>query len=143
MTPSLKKQGIVWRSNPIEKLNIWAVINKDHISPWMAVVLMQIPTNHHTRFTLYCTIGWSDLALFRNFRKVTRFCWSGIFFWGQFQKIGKFRWARSHIARAAKSSCSKNPRDLKNEYIFIKICRILPYTSKNNRQEENSKLKVV
>ena len=35
-------------------------------------------------------IGWSDLALFCNFRKATHFCWSGIFLGGQFQKIGKF-----------------------------------------------------
>ena len=30
---------------------------------------------------------------------------------------------------------SKNRRDLKNEYFFLKLCRILPYTSKNNRQK--------
>ena len=27
-----------------------------------------------------CTLGWSDLALFYDFRKATRFCWSGILF---------------------------------------------------------------
>ena len=37
--------------------------------------------------------------------------------------------------RAAKFSFSKNHRDLKNEYFFLKICRILPNTSKNNCQK--------
>ena len=37
----------------------------------------------------YCTVGWSDLALFCDFRKAT-------------QKIGKFR--RARVARAAKFS---------------------------------------
>ena len=37
--------------------------------------------------------------------------------------------------RAAKFSFSKNRRDLKNEYLFLKICRILPNTSKNNCQK--------
>ena len=36
------------------------------------------------------------------------------------------------VARAAKFSFSKNRRDLKNEYFFLKICRILSNTSKNN-----------
>ena len=38
-------------------------------------------------------------------------------------------------ASASKISFSKNRRDLKNEYFFLKICRILPNTSKNNRQK--------
>ena len=39
------------------------------------------------------------------------------------------------VARAAKFSFSKSCRDLKNEFFFLKICRILPNTSKNNRQK--------
>ena len=39
---------------------------------------------------VHCTVGWSDLAIFCYFRKVTGFCWSGIFLGGQFQKIYKF-----------------------------------------------------
>ena len=70
------------------------------------------------------------------FWKRTPFCWSGIFLGVQFQKIGNF-------GRAAKFSFSKNRRGLKYDYFFVKICRILPYTSKNNRQKENLKLKVV
>ena len=38
-------------------------------------------------------------------------------------------------ASASKISFSKNRRDLKNEYFFLKICRILPNTSKNNRHK--------
>ena len=40
----------------------------------------------------------------------------------------------------AKFSLSKNHKDLKNQYLFLKICQYLPFTSINNRQKENSKL---
>ena len=46
---------------------------------------------------------------------------------------------RPCVARAAKFPFSKNRRGLKIEYFFVKICRILPYTSENNRQKENLK----
>ena len=55
-----------------------------------------------------CSVGWSDLALYCDFRKATRFCWSSIFLGGQFQKIGKFR--------SAKFSFSKIRR--KYDYFF-------------------------
>ena len=71
--------------------------------------------------------GWSDLALFCDFRKATRFCRSGIFLGGQFQKIGEFtRGASLHFQKIA-GSLKMN--------IFLKIFRILPYISKNNRQK--------
>ena len=39
-----------------------------------------------TWWRLYCAVGWSDLALFCDFRTATRFCWSGIFLGGQLKK---------------------------------------------------------
>ena len=55
---------------------------------------------------------------------------SGIFLGGQFQKRGKFRSTKFSV--------------LKNQiFLLLTIFRILPFTSKNNRQEENSKLKII
>ena len=74
---------------------------------------------------LYIRVEW--FSTFCVFRKATRFCGSGIFLRGRFKK-NPFR---------------KNRWDLKNQYFFVENFRILPFTSKNNRQEEISNLKVV
>ena len=42
-------------------------------------------------------------------------------------------------ARAAKFSFSKNHKDLKNEYLFLKIFKYLPITLKINRQKIGNK----
>ena len=85
----------------------------------------------------HCSVGWSDLALFCDFLLIRY----EYIFMRSIKKLANFA-KRAPVARAAKFSFSKNRRDLKYEY-FLKICRIFPKTSKNNRQEENSKLKVV
>ena len=43
------------------------------------------------RALAYCTVGWSDLPLFWDFRKWTPCCRSGIFLWVPFQKIAQAR----------------------------------------------------
>ena len=49
---------------------------------------------------VHCTVGWSDLTFFCNFRKATRFCWSGIFLGGQFQKSANFATCASHAQQS-------------------------------------------
>ena len=69
-------------------------------------------------------LGCSDLVLFFEFNHMAAF-----HEWDLLVLRPSLR------GRAAKFSFSKNRRDLKNEYFFLKICRILPNTSKNNRQK--------
>ena len=45
---------------------------------------------------VHCSVGWSDLALFCDFRKATHFCWSDIFLGGQFQKSANFTTRPTH-----------------------------------------------
>ena len=68
-------------------------------------------------------VGWSDIALFSNFWKATRFCSSGIFLGSQFQKIGNFRRARRKHGKVFVFKKSQGHIN-----ICIKVFRILPYT---------------
>ena len=72
-----------------------------------------------------CTVGWSDLALFCDFRKRALCCQSDIFLWVQFQKRGNLQF-----------TTKKNYRGLKNWYFCLKMCKYLNFTSKNNRKKE-------
>ena len=66
---------------------------KTHLDHWFIVwiILMQMlkvleKKKNHADYT----VGWSDLALFLDFRKPTHFCWSSIFLGTQFQKYRQF-----------------------------------------------------
>ena len=71
-------------------------------------------------------VGCSDLALFK-----------GIFGNLQIYIEQEFKSKKNrHLSpRAARFSYTKNHRDLKNEY-FLKMCKYLPVTARNNRQKE-------
>ena len=62
----------------------------------------------------YCTFEWSDLAVFCDFRKATRFCWSGFTFRRSIPKNQQIS-LHASASSAAKFSFSKNCRDLKIE----------------------------
>ena len=83
---------------------------------------------------VYCGIGWSDLALFAIFEKQQISADQVYFYEFNSKKISNFGCARFWIAKCL---FLKNNRDLKN--IFC-CCRNFPFTSRNNRQTENSKL---
>ena len=50
-------------------------------SPHLSVV------QRYTHSDKLCTVGWSDLAFYFDFRKPTHFCWWGIFLRTQFQRL--------------------------------------------------------
>ena len=83
-------------------------------------------------FLFYLLPYWTELlstrmewfSTFCDFWKATRFCWSGIL-----KKSANFI-TRAHRTRGKVFIF----RQLNYEYFCVKICRILPYTSKNNRQ---------
>ena len=46
------------------------------------------------------------------------------------------------LAFAAKFLLSKNHMDLENQYFLLKVCKYLPFTSKNNRQKGKFEIKM-
>ena len=98
---------------------------KTHLDHWFIVwiILMQMlkvleKKKNHADYT----VGWSDLALFLDFRKPTHFCWSSIFLGTQFPKIGSFSLASTLHARESLHFL-KNQSDLKNWYFFWKFTK--------------------
>ena len=114
---------------------------KTHLDHWFIVwiILMQMlkvleKKKNHADYT----VGWSDLALFLDFRKPTHFCWSSIFLGTQFQKIGNFGRSRTRSTRS-KVFIFKKSQGPQLFIFFLKIFKNLPDASKNNRQKENLK----
>ena len=66
--------------------------NAGSISPPLILILDRVNLDGN-----YCTLGWSDLALYCDFGKGTSFCRSGIFLGAQFQKIGKIGGTRGKV----------------------------------------------
>ena len=76
-----------------------------------------------------CALGWSDFNFFAIFDNGLSI---GYIFMSSIPNIGKFCCVCARGVSTAKFSFSKNQRDLKREYLFGKVCRNLPFTSKNN-----------
>ena len=77
-------------------------------------------------------LGWSELALTCHFRNWTH-CWrSGVFLGVELQKSGRLA---AHGQQRFNFQKTHGPYN-------IKMCKYLPFTSKNNRQEENLKFEM-
>ena len=91
----------------------------------------ELRTWHHrlkSRHPAVRRVEWV-IELFCDFLKRALCCRSSIFLWVQFQKIGEFHF-------------KKFTGTLKMIFC-VKICKYLSFTSKNNCQKLNSKLKFV
>ena len=123
-------------SSPVSRLSILRILSS-------SLTLLQHPlplkpladgNGGGSRLTTW-RAEWSDF-LFLQFLKVGTLLSIGYIFMSSIPKksaifVTPSLWTRRKVF------ISKNHRDLKNEYLFWKICKCLPFTSKNNRQKEN------
>ena len=87
---------------------------------------------------VHCVIGWSDFNLFA-ILEIGNIAANQVYFKSSIPKNQQVL-LYVHATHNAKFSFFFFPTDLNNEYLFLKVCKNLPFTSRRVTKK-NSKLK--